>query len=357
MLNRQRPRVSILIKALNEEKNIAETIESAIAALDGMSGEIILADSLSTDSTVEIAQKYPIRIVTLARAKDRSCGVGAQLGYQYSSGDYICLMDGDQRLYRGFLAAAIECLEADRTLAGVGGAIVEREEGNLEYIKRATRDDPDRRPGYVTRLDCGGVYRRTAVESIGFFTDRNLHSGEEFDLGARLSAQGWRLARVDQLAIDHFGHRGSAYALLVHRVRSRMAFGAGETLRAALGRPHFAFVMRHHWRLFTLWTGMHLWWACLIATPFIFHGATQVISVLAALILFPTALMILRCRSVSLGLYSVVAWNVYALCFIPGLLRRRTDPAHWIESREVDDAAEVSNEPVRVGLAAATEAR
>ena len=114
MPNRQGPRVSILIKALNEEDNIAEAIESAIAALDGLSGEIILADSLSTDATVEIAEKYPIQIVTLAQAKDRSCGVGGQLGYQYSAGDYICQMDGDQRLYRGFLAAAIECLEADQ---------------------------------------------------------------------------------------------------------------------------------------------------------------------------------------------------------------------------------------------------
>src|SRR5262245_62095924 len=104
MLNRQRPRVSILIKALNEETNIAGAIESAIAALDGISGEILLADSLSTDATVEVARTYPIRIVTLARARDRSCGIGAQLGYQYSSGDYICVMDGDQRLYRGFLA-------------------------------------------------------------------------------------------------------------------------------------------------------------------------------------------------------------------------------------------------------------
>jgi glycosyltransferase involved in cell wall biosynthesis len=124
MLNRQRPRVSILIKALNEENNIAGAIESAVAALDGMSGEVILADSLSTDLTIEIAKKYPVRIVTLARAKDRSCGIGAQLGYQYSSGDYICLMDGDQRLYRGFIAAAVECLEADHTLAGAVGVIV-----------------------------------------------------------------------------------------------------------------------------------------------------------------------------------------------------------------------------------------
>src|SRR6185369_5426925 len=127
MLNRQRPRVSILIKALNEETNIAEAIESAIAALDGVSGEIILADSLSTDLTIEIAKRYPIRIVRLARATDRSCGIGAQLGYQYSLGDYICLMDGDQRLYRGFIAAAIERLDAEQTLAGVGGVIVECE--------------------------------------------------------------------------------------------------------------------------------------------------------------------------------------------------------------------------------------
>jgi glycosyltransferase involved in cell wall biosynthesis len=342
MLNRQRPRVSILIKALNEENNIADAIESAIAALDGMSGEIMLADSLSTDLTVEVAKKYPVRIVTLARAKDRSCGIGAQLGYQYSSGDYICLIDGDQRLYRGFIAAAVECLEADQTLAGIGGIIVEREEDNLEYVKRATRDDPDRSPGYVTRLDCGGVYRRTAIESIGFLTDRNLHSGEEFDLGARLAARGWRLARIDQLAIDHFGHHGSAYALLLQRIRSRMAFGAGETLRASLGKPHFAVVMRHQWKLFALWIGVHLWWACLAATPFLVNSVAQLISVLAALIMLPAAFMMLRCRSVSLGLYSVVAWNAYALCFIPGLLRRRTDPASWIESREIEEVVDVT---------------
>jgi len=342
MPNRQAPRVSILIKALNEEDNIAEAIESAIAALDGLSGEIILADSLSTDATVEIARKYPIQIVTLAQAKDRSCGIGGQLGYQYSAGDYICQMDGDQRLYRGFLAAAIECLEADQTLAGVGGIIVEREEDSLEYIKRATRNDPDRRPGYVTRLDCGGVYRRTAIESTGYFTDRNLHSGEEFELGARLNAQGWRLARIDRLAIDHFGHHGSAYALLVQRVRSRIAFGPGEILRAAFRRPHFAFVMRQLWTLFALWIGVYVWWLCVAATPFLAGGMAQGASMLAALILIPVACMIARCRSASLGLYSVAAWNVFALCFIPGLLRRRTDPRAWIESRRVDEIPEAS---------------
>src|SRR6185369_1992680 len=100
--------------------------------------EIILADSLSTDRTTEIARTYPVKIVSLISTEDRSCGAGGQLGYQYSAGDYICLIDGDMRLYRGFLAAAIEALEATPNLAGVGGIIVEREAVNLEYVKRAS---------------------------------------------------------------------------------------------------------------------------------------------------------------------------------------------------------------------------
>jgi glycosyltransferase involved in cell wall biosynthesis len=347
MLDRKRPRVSILIKALNEEGRIAAAIESALASLEGMDGEVILADSLSADRTVEIAKRYPIKIVSLTRPEDRSCGVGGQLGYQYSTGDYICLIDGDMKLYPGFLAAALRRLESDPTLAGVGGIIVEREAYSLEYVKRAGRDDPDRRPGFVRRLDCGGVYRRSAIESIGYFTDRNLHGGEEFDLGARLHAYGWRLARIDHPAIDHFGHQGSAYLLLLRRVLSRVALGAGEGLRAAIGREHFWFVLRHQGRAFALWLTVYAWWFGLATTPFVAGTPLVMSEELTGLILLPVAIMILRSGSVSMGIYSVVAWNINALCFLPGLLRPRVDPRRWVESSEInlgqDLAIELAN--------------
>lgn len=342
MLDRERPRVSILIKALNEQDRIAAAIESALASLEGMDGEVILADNLSTDRTVEIAKRYPIKIVSLSRAEDRSCGIGGQLGYQYSAGDYICLIDGDMKLYRGFLAAALRRLESDPTLAGVGGLIVEREAYSLEYVRRAGRDDPDRRPGYVRRLDCGGVYRRSAIESIGYFTDRNLHGGEEFDLGARLHARGWRLARIDHPAIDHFGHRGSAYLLLLRRVLSRVALGAGEGLRAAIGREHFWFVLHHQGRAFALWLAVYAWWFSLATAPFVADTALVMSEELAGLILLPVAIMILRCGSVNMGIYSVVAWNVQAVCFLPGLLRPRVDPARWIDSNEIGLSRDLS---------------
>jgi len=336
MLHDDGPTVSIVIKALNEQSHIALTIESALAAVSEVDGEVVLADSKSTDRTVEIARAYPIRIVQLNHAADRSCGAGGQLGFQYSHGRYICLIDGDMKLRPGFLPAAIRRLEDNAALAGVGGMIHESAAGNQEFAQRERRDEPDRRPGRVMRLDCGGVFRRVALESVGYFTDRNLHGGEEMELGARLRANGWALERVAVPAIDHCGHGGNPYRLLLRRITSRIAFGTGESVRAALGRRHFLRLFDNNATL-KLCLLVHGWWACVIACPLLIGPPWGWLAA-AGLAAFPIAVMAVRWRSLDVGLYSVVAWNVYALCFLPGLLRRRVPPTAWIESTVLQDS-------------------
>ena len=63
-------KVSIVIKALNEEESIERCIKSALKSIKGISGEIILVDSISTDKTIEISKKYPIRILQLKNPED-----------------------------------------------------------------------------------------------------------------------------------------------------------------------------------------------------------------------------------------------------------------------------------------------
>jgi glycosyltransferase involved in cell wall biosynthesis len=330
-LDMRRPRVSVIIKALNEERNIAAAIKSAIAALAGIDGEVILADCLSTDQTVAVARRYPITTVSLKSIDARSCGAGAQLGFQYSQGEFICLMDGDMRLCEDFLPAAIRYLEANPGTAGVGGSVVECEATNLEFVKRRQNQDSNREAGVVNRLDCSGVYRRSAIQSLGYLMDRNIHGGEELDLGARLIARGWTLVRLDRPAVEHDGHAGSAYRLLLRRLATRVAFGSGEVLRAAVGQPHFSIVISAN-RTFALWFAVQFWWLIMLILPFLLTGPIRTTLAGTALLLLPIVCMSFRLGSFRMGLYSIAAWNVYALGFWPGFLRRRIPPADWIDS-------------------------
>ena len=110
-------KVSIVIKTLNEESNIRRAIESSLAAIVDCDGEVIIADSVSTDQTIEIAKQFPILIVQLENAAERSCGIGPQLGFQHCSGDYVYILDGDMELDPAFLGVAIAAMEADPSWA------------------------------------------------------------------------------------------------------------------------------------------------------------------------------------------------------------------------------------------------
>lgn len=175
--------VSVILKTLNEEARIGAAIESVLAALDGVGGEVIVADGGSRDRTLAIAARYPIQVVQLEPSIRPSCGIGPQLGFQYSREPFICLMDGDMLLDPGFLPEALSYLSANPRAAGVTGHVEEMNDTSLEYVRRRRRVSPENRIGTIDRMNGGGLYRRAAVEQAGYLSDRNLHGYEEFDLG------------------------------------------------------------------------------------------------------------------------------------------------------------------------------
>ena len=60
------PKVSIIVAAYNNEQTIEECLKS-ILALDypESSIEVIVMDGGSKDATVEIAQKYPVKVLSI----------------------------------------------------------------------------------------------------------------------------------------------------------------------------------------------------------------------------------------------------------------------------------------------------
>ena len=326
--------VSVIIKTLNEERRIAEAIGSALAALPTGAGEVIVADSGSTDRTVEIASRYPVKVVQLTAPARPSCGVGPQLGFQYSQFEYVCLIDGDMLLDPTFLREAQVFLDAHEKVAGVTGHVVEAAVDNLEFAGRVARKSPEKRVGAIDRMNGGGLYRRAALNDIGYFSDRNLHSFEEFDLGVRLRDRGWGLHRLDRSFVVHYGHTINSYRLLLRRWQTKYLFGMGELLRGAIGKPYWRKILEELPEL-KLWAAVYIWWIAIIASLI---GGPDKLAALAAAVLSVAAiagLMGWRRKSMALGLYAVVAWWFHAAALPVGFLRPRRSPADWIESRQL----------------------
>ena len=315
-------RVSIIIKSLNEEKRISAAIESALRALRRVGGEVVLADSCSTDRTVELALAYPIRIVTLANAGDRCCGVGPQLGYQHSHGEFVYLLDGDMQMHEGFLEVALDFMLAHPDVAGVGGQLVELNTESLEYIARSAQARAHVKPGAVDRLDGGGLYRRSAIEAAGYFSDRNLHSYEEFDLAIRLRSLGWKLWRLSMDVVHHTGHDAPPYHLLMRRWQTHYLWGLGELLRASAGQLRLKMVLQGLRELW-IYLGILGWWAFLFSIAFWPVAGITRLAWFAAALAAPLALMVWRKRSFSQALYSIVSWCFNAAGLVRGVLRPR----------------------------------
>lgn len=319
-------KVAIVIKALNEEKHIKKSVESAVKAVEPFSGIVILADSGSTDKTLDIASLYPIHIVQLANRNERCCGIGAQLGYQFLDCDYVYILDGDMEIDTSFLSAAIAHLEHNPKLGGVAGMVEEFGGGNYEFESRKAQSD-GRVMGIQNELDMGGLYRGSALKAIGYMTNRNLHSYEEKELGLRVREAGYLLERINIPAIKHYGKTDDSISLLWKRWKSHHIDGPGEWMRANVGNArffHIAFMFKQFWLVVFSWA---LIVAGVLLLPF--SSAVFVFSLCVQLIFVLRFLW--KNKSMKNGLIGYLNINFYAAGMLRGLSVPHKDPASNID--------------------------
>lgn len=236
----QKPFISVSIKTLNESKCIEKTIDSIRKQLIDYPHKIIVADSLSTDNTQQLAIDKGVTVVSLTDPGDRCCGVGHQLGYLYSEGEYLLLMDGDMELEEGFVDQAVAFLQAEPEYAGVAGTVEMDDAVNYEFKSRKQRINKIYPLGDSDHLGGGGLYRRSAIEKIGYLTNRNLHAYEEAELGLRLIEAGYKLRRLDIPYFSHTSHTLPTFKMLARRWTSGYYQAPGELLRCSWGKPWFS---------------------------------------------------------------------------------------------------------------------
>ncbi len=108
------PRVSLLMPCYNSEQYIAEAIDSALAQTMP-DFELLVRDDGSDDDTVAIARDYAARDprVRLFQGEHRGPGPATKELAELSRGKYVGLIDSDDILMPGALAATAAVLDTD----------------------------------------------------------------------------------------------------------------------------------------------------------------------------------------------------------------------------------------------------
>jgi glycosyltransferase involved in cell wall biosynthesis len=102
-----RPRVSVVIPTLNEERNVGWVLERLPAIVD----EVILVDGRSTDATIAVARavRPDVRVVL-----ETMPGKGAALraGFEAARGDYVVMIDADGSMDPTEIVRFVEALQS-----------------------------------------------------------------------------------------------------------------------------------------------------------------------------------------------------------------------------------------------------
>lgn len=105
-----KPLVSILIPAYNAREWIADTVQSALAQTWKRT-EIIVVDDGSTDSTLEVLEKFESQGVRVVTQKNQGAAAARNTALSLCRGEYIQYLDADDLLSPDKIAGQVEALQ------------------------------------------------------------------------------------------------------------------------------------------------------------------------------------------------------------------------------------------------------
>lgn len=175
----QKTKISVIIPTLNEEVRIAELLRS----LQGISTlEVIVADGMSPDRTVEIAKRLASHVLTSVRGRARQMNEGAK----HATGEVLLFLHADTRLEPSALDQLTSALGDPTIIGGAFSLGLESRAGRLRLIEAVV--NLRARLFSLPYGDQAIFVRRSVFEEIGGYAELPLM--EDLELVRRLKRRG-----------------------------------------------------------------------------------------------------------------------------------------------------------------------
>jgi len=234
------PRVSVVIRCLNEEEHIGRLLAGILEqSTEGV--DIVVVDSGSTDATLSIVDRFPVRLVRI-RPDEFSFGLALNRGFEAARGDFVVAASAHvYPVYRDWLARLLQPFD-DPQVALVYGK--QRGDERTRYSERRVfatwfpeTSDLDQPHPFCNNANA--AVRRSIWEGLPY--DETLTGLEDLDWAKRAMAAGYRIAYVAGAEVIHVHqeraraifNRYRREAMAMARIQPAVRFGLVDFLRLA----------------------------------------------------------------------------------------------------------------------------
>jgi GT2 family glycosyltransferase len=200
-------KISAYIPCYNVERYIGPTIE-AMLSQTRPPDEFLIIDDGCTDGTLDIAAKYPVRIIR--HEKNRGLAAGRNTAFANAKYDLVAAMDSDAVAEKNWLESLLDAFK-DPRVAGSGGRLIEKyREGpaNAWRVVYLSQDLGETRiefewPSPKRLGGFGTLYRRDLVLAAGGYDEKYRTNFEDVDMCIRLLKAGHKMVFEPRAVAHH----------------------------------------------------------------------------------------------------------------------------------------------------------
>lgn len=197
---REKPLISVITCAHNEEKYVGKCLASVRRALRNFESEIVFVADRCTDSTVEIAKRYCVEKLVVKDRKtwENSYAESLQTGFLSSSGRYVSIVDADIIVSEDFFEKMLQLIRGETVSVS---AKVETYPSTLfNSLYHAWERTHELTPFGKEPRGAARIILREVLYEIGGFSDV---SAPDTDLDVKIRKRGYKSVCFNGVKVWH----------------------------------------------------------------------------------------------------------------------------------------------------------
>lgn len=183
--------ISIIIPSFNQQEFLPDAIESALAQT--ITCEIIVVDDGSTDNSLEIARKYPVKVVSQV---NKGLASARNTGIMNAIGEYCLFLDADDILLERCVEKILTVIEST-DVDIIAPSFREFGLGSREVVLMSNPTVEDFRT--ANRIGYCSAVKRSALFEVGGYSSRMIFGAEDYHLWFDLLTRGKKLMTIPDI--------------------------------------------------------------------------------------------------------------------------------------------------------------